>query len=38
MVQMELKSGKTVVKGDLRKESDNDPEEDVQQLMEKKMP
>jgi len=34
MDQMALRSGKAGVKGDLREDSDNDLEEDVQQLME----
>jgi len=35
MDQMELRSGKTVGKGDPREDSENDPEEDVQKLLEK---
>jgi len=31
---MELKSGKALVKGNQKEESDNDPEEDVQGLLE----
>jgi len=34
MDQMELKSGKALVKGDQKKDCDNDPEEDVQSLLE----
>jgi len=34
MDQMELRSGKALVKGDQKEDSDNDPEEDVGSLME----
>jgi len=37
MDQMELRSGKAVRKGDLKEDSDNDPEEDFQHLWKKDM-